>query len=59
MRRSGGVVEKRKRETHEWKVTRSGDLDFESNGLRFLLGFDEDVATCRASFGFLRMEGYP
>ena len=27
--------------------------------LGLLLGFNKDVMSCRASFGFLRMEGYP
>ena len=53
------VVEEGKRDTHQWKVTSSGDLDFEPHGLGFLLGFDEDVSTCRASFRFLRMKRYP
>ena len=59
MRRGGEVVEEGKRDSHEWEVTRGTDLDFEPNRLGFLLGFDEDVATRWASFGFLRMKGYP
>jgi len=46
------VVEEGKGDTHEWGATRSADLDFGPHGLGFLLGFDEDVATCRASLGF-------
>ena len=59
MRCSSGVVEEGERDTHEWEVTRSADLDLEPHRLGFLLGFDENVATCWASFGFLRMKGYP
>ena len=59
MRSGGRVVEEGEGEAHEWEVARGGDLDFEPHGLGFLLGFDEDVATCRASFGFLRMKRYP
>jgi len=58
MRRGGKVGEERKRDAHEWDITRGGDLDFEPHGLWFLLGFNQDVAACWASLGFLRMERY-
>jgi len=59
MRCSSGVVEEWKGDAHKWEVTRSADFDLEPHGLGFLFGFDEDVATRRASLRFLRMKGYP
>jgi len=45
-------LSKKGREIPRVVATHSADLDFAPHGLGFLLGFDEDVATRRASLGF-------
>ena len=49
------VGSKGKEDSHEWEVTRGGDLDFEPHRSGLLLGFDQDVVTRRGPFRFLRI----
>ena len=44
------VGSKGKEDSHEWEVTRGGDLDFEPHRSGLLLGFDQDVVTRRGPF---------